>query len=461
MDPTSPTDLSKDPYLPLHTDGDAKTLHGVRDVHLLITSAWPARITNGSTVPAPALDARPAAEECLAQLCTAVQPRYHLSPLREAFYERAPFSHPPPDPSSATRRTTRFLGIAAPASAPKARWLYAFSLDPAAAAATLPPGTTPSPLLAPASLPKRPHSPPRQHMDHRRGAKRRRGAPPGPDECFFCLSNPTLATHLVVSIADDAYVTTARGPLVPAHKFASLAKPTPLHLLLIPLAHTPTLAGLEPAETRRSTYNELRRYRSALRAMLVDRGAGQWAAVCWEISRARVRHISWQWCAVPVEKAREGLVEAAFRVEAENHAYPAFKTREAKEGEEKKLDVGDYFRAWIWTPSSSTEDVEQKTENGDAAMNGTAESGQPSADSEASRTLPAKEARGKDVELVMHLDPGARFDIQFGRRVMGKLLGHEDRLDWKTCVQSEDEECAEAEAFKEAFGPWDFARDGE
>ena len=436
------TGLSKDSHLPFHTEGDAKALHGVRDAHVLVTSAWPARVTRGSRFDPPADDERPA-EECVAQLCAAVQPRYHFSPTASSFYEREPFAHPPAEPGSTTRRVTRFLGIAALNAASKAKWLYAFALDPSAPPpSALPPNTTSSPLLAaPASLPKRPHSPPpRQHTDRYRGGKRnRRAPPPGPDQCFFCLSNPTVSTHLLVSIATDTYVTTARGPLTPAYPFPSLAKPTPLHLLIIPVPHTPTLTALQPDDARKTTVAELQQYRAALHAMLAGRGEGKLAAVAWEISRRRGVHVHWQWCAVPAEKAREGLVEAAFRVEAENEGYPAFQVRKEGEGGEEEVDDGDYFRAWIWTPPG--------------AMNGKVET----SDEAGKKGAP----KGEDVQLVMHLAPESRFDIQFGRRVVGKLLGLEDRLDWKSCVQTEEEERAEAGAFKEAFKPWDFALDDE
>lgn len=38
---------------------------------------------------------------------------------------------------------------------------------------------------------------------------------------------------------------------------------------------------------------------------------------------------------------------------------------------------------------------------------------------------------------------------------MTTLLGMRDRLDWKACAQSVEEDKADAEAFKAAFAPFD------
>jgi hypothetical protein len=56
----------------------------------------------------------------------------------------------------------------------------------------------------------------------------------------------------------------------------------------------------------------------------------------------------------------------------------------------------------------------------------------------------------------MPLPTDQRFDLQFGRRVMAKLLGLEDRLIWQDCEQSVEEESKDVEAFRQAFKDWDF-----
>jgi hypothetical protein len=41
------------------------------------------------------------------------------------------------------------------------------------------------------------------------------------------------------------------------------------------------------------------------------------------------------------------------------------------------------------------------------------------------------------------------------RQVLLSLLGMPDRLDWKACMLSEEEDRADAQAFKAAFAPFE------
>jgi len=58
-------------------------------------------------------------------------------------------------------------------------------------------------------------------------------------------------------------------------------------------------------------------------------------------------------------------------------------------------------------------------------------------------------------KMVHLLKDHVPFSIQFGRQVLVSLLGMSDRLDWRVCVLPEEEEKADARAFKEAFSPFD------
>jgi len=79
--------------------------------------------------------------------------------------------------------------------------------------------------------------------------------------------------------------------------------------------------------------------------------------------------------------------------------------------------------------------------------------------------------------LVHYMRPGVSFDLQYGRWVfefiyfstfgfrlpalriaLANLLNIQDRIDWKTCTQSEEEEKQDVEAFKKAFSHFDFTQ---
>lgn len=234
----------------------------------------------------------------------------------------------------------------------------------------------------------------------------------------------------------------------------------------------------------------------------------------WEVSRAAGIHVHWQFLPVPVDLCRRGLVEAGFKVEAENERYPGFVGRDVGHG---TGEMGDFFRVWIWSPPVGNEEKgEEKGKRevhldnersggiqvhgdvdgeGEAAKNGAGgqsdegqQEAQPSKEAEAvsaqddaadtsnkhdadlapdqitkasnAETAPAADtiqAAGTETSIILPLDAYFRFDMQFGRKVMTMLLGLESRLQWQDCGQSQADETADAEEFKKAFKDFDFS----
>jgi len=418
-------------YHPRYAESDAKALYGVHDADILITNQWPKDIRVGSQVPLPEGATPPEGVQCIADLCTTLKPRYHFSSCGDFFFEREPFFHMPSDEPVDAKPLTRFINLASYSKTSKQKWMYAFSFDPRAPIPTsIPVGATASPFAKLSTkrqaLPSQAGSYHRfsREEEYERPRKRARRPPPGPGECFFCLSNPNIATHLITSIGNDCYMTTAKGPLTTTETFPHLGFPG--HMLIIPLNHTPTFSTIPDRETRYATYNEMQRYRSALHAMLQRRANGELGAVTWEVSRGSGIHFHWQFLPVPSDLIKRGLVEGAFKVEAENLQYPKFEKPTASNGADEQ---GDYFRVWIWSPSE----------------------GEKNSDSEANGKT------GSERTLILPLRPDFRFDLQFGRRVMAKLLGLEDRMNWKDDVQSKEEEQIDADTFKAAFKEFDFS----
>ena len=142
---------------------------------------------------------------------------------------------------------------------------------------------------------------------------------------------------------------------------------------------------------------------------------------------------------MPTSLIKQGLVEAAFKVEAENEKYPLFQAKEIGDG---FAENSDYFRVWIWRPGEDDDDDIK------AAL--------PNNGADEEENHP-----GKDKSLILPLSNHFRFDLQFGRRVMAKLLELEARMQWKDCMQSQAEEAADAEAFKKAFKAFDFSLEEE
>lgn len=416
-------------FHPGYTDADVRALYGTHNADILITHQWPKGIRTGSKVQVP--DGVTTTEETqpLADLCSTLKPRYHIS-TSDIFYEREPFFHMPNEEEPDAKPLTRFLSLASYNNPSKQKWMYAFSLDPKAPyPLTVPTGATASPL-GPVQT-KRKGLPSQRESYHRfagpeeheqRPRKRARGPPPGPQECFFCLSNPNIATHLITSIGNECYLTTAKGPLPSAKTFPELGFPS--HILIIPFTHTPTLNTITDKEARLSTCTEMQRYRTSLHSMLKQRANNKLGAVTFEVSRGNGIHIHWQFVPIASDTISRGLVEAAFKVEAENLSYPKFEPPSEAAREDPSAEPGDFFRVWIWAPSEEEQKEDAKTE---------------------------------EKCIILPLTPDFRFDLQFGRRVMAKLMGLEKRIHWKDAVQSQTEEEADANAFKEAFKEFDFS----
>ncbi|KAL9025965.1 MAG: hypothetical protein Q9196_005298, partial [Gyalolechia fulgens] len=318
LDPSITAGLSKERFLPFHTEDDAKALRGANSADILLTTHWPSDVRKGSKVVLPDGVETPSGERCVADLCLALRPRYHFSTSSDAFYEREPFFHPPTEKEPEAKPITRFLSLASSTNATKQKSIYAFSIDPTSSIPiTLPPGTTASPFTTTRKrerLPNQQQSYSRfsttengdRYRPHKRSRynDRSRQPPPGPQDCFFCLSNPTVKTHLIASIGNDTYLTTAKGPLSTSSTFASLAFPA--HLLIIPLEHSPTLGSISVPDDRARTYKEMQRYRRALHSFLISKCSTKLGAVTWEVSRAAGIHTHWQFLPVPSDLIQKG-----------------------------------------------------------------------------------------------------------------------------------------------------------
>ncbi|RDW93738.1 CwfJ domain protein [Aspergillus mulundensis] len=439
-------------YHPSYTESEARTLLGAHHADILLTHQWPKGIQTGSKVELPEGATPPQETQVISDICSALKPRYHLSSTDGFFYEREPFFHLPTEDSPDAKPLTRFISLASYISSKtsKAKWMYAFTLDPnAPPALTIPVGATAIPFrFAPAKRKPLPDqntsysrfAPTDDHHHHHKRRKGARAPPPGPDQCFFCLSNPNIATHLITSIGTEAYLTTAKGPLPTSKTFAPSLN-FPGHMLIIPFNHTPTLNSITDTPSRHAAWTEMHQYRTALHSMLQSKSKGALGAVTWEVSRSNGIHVHWQFLPVPTDLIKRGLVDAAFKVEAENLKYPKFEAptssssklpsaseSEDGSGADPSAEPGDFFRLWIWDPPASAE------AGSDQGAEGT----------------------GTEKTLLLPLGDDFRFDLQFGRSVMAKLMQLEKRINWKDDVQSQEDEEADAAAFKEAFKEFDF-----
>nr|CAE76390.1 conserved hypothetical protein [Neurospora crassa] len=442
LDPAVVAGQSKEQYLPFHTEGDIKSLRGANNGDILLTTVWPSDVWKNSAKAREqnlTTDAI-SSSQAIADLCAHLKPRYHFTMSPDNFaFEREPFfpeSRGEEDKDKGLD-VTRFISLAPWANTAKAKSMYAFTLNRETVVSP-PVGSTLTPFYKPAAAAQKRtadeagfsrfangnHEGDRRRRKHQR---RERSPPPGPERCFFCLSNPNLPTHMICSIGEEAYLATAKGPLPSADTFKSQGLDFPGHLIITPTPHIPSLnvaALADSGEDVKKTYKEMTRFRESLQGMVSKQSKGKLGAVTWEINRARNIHVHWQFMPVPVEMVRKGLVEAGFQILAKDTNIGKFISKEFETADEVP---GDYLRVWIWAE-----------EEGDAEKGG-AEGGQV-----ISKTL------------LLQIDENVRFDLQFPRKVMAKLLGEEGRVIWQDVGQSVEEESKDVAAFRAAFKEWDF-----
>ncbi|BGP37944.1 hypothetical protein JCM10449v2_001871 [Rhodotorula kratochvilovae] len=238
-----------------------------------------------------------------------------------------------------------------------------------------------------------------------RGSNRGPQKPISPDECWFCLSNPQVTKHLIASIGTETYVTLPKGQLC-----STDASPVPGggHVLLIPIAHYPTLRSI-PSDLAPPVLEEVELYKQALKKCYKSFGAEM---VCFEVARSSGKggHAHVQICPIPASLAPE--------------AESTFLTQGAK---------FDYAFEEVTEPSAFHARAEQ--------------------DGKGTEYFKVDLPGGKS--LVHWIEPGKPFSLQFGRETLALLLHAPDRADWKRCAKPDAEEKRDAQAFKKAFKSFD------
>lgn len=131
--------------------------------------------------------------------------------------------------------------------------------------------------------------------------------------CWFCLSNPDLEKHLIVSIGSEMYATLAKGPVTSSSDANSI--PGGGHVLLIPITHYPTLRQI-PDEARPNVMNEIQKYTDALKKFYAEHGHDM---VVFEVSRQSLHNIGHAHLQiVPIPHDKSDMLEQTIRDEAQN-----------------------------------------------------------------------------------------------------------------------------------------------
>jgi len=219
-------------------------------------------------------------------------------------------------------------------------------------------------------------------------------------DCWFCLVNPKVEKHMIITATTDVYVAGARGPI------------NPQHVLILPVKHAPCYAAC-PAELQ----DALAAHIAAIRKMC--QASGQ-ECIVWErwvpMGISAANHMQIQ--VVPIDKrAGEGARDSLQIV--------------AK----KRLDGGMFRKV------SSHREVRDHVKD---------DSGIPYVYFE----IPGENsAKGRLIERYVYagVPGGPRVPMNIGREVACHLLECGDKDNWKDCQEEKAMEKQHAVAFRERF----------
>ena len=212
------------------------------------------------------------------------------------------------------------------------------------------------------------------------------------ENCWFCLSNPSASVWLVVSVAQEIYLTLDKAPMHPQH------------CLLIPVEHYPSTLSLSP-----NARSEVMSYIGAVRKFYQSQGLEM---VGFE-RFMRLRRMGGNHChinLVPISKAAAESARGTFEEMAKQDGFTLDHLEKGTpESLSDALGDSEYFAAYL--PDSSM--------------------------------------------LVTKIQREPRHPMDYGRRVLAQLLGCPDKANPKECQLSQDEEENLANEFKAGFKDFD------
>ncbi|KAF7143656.1 hypothetical protein RHSIM_Rhsim05G0020500 [Rhododendron simsii] len=208
-------------------------------------------------------------------------------------------------------------------------------------------------------------------------------------DCWFCLSSPSLESHLITSIGEHYYCALAKGPLVEDH------------VLVIPIEHIPTTLLSSPeCET------ELIRFQNSLKMYFKNQGK---EAVFFEWVFKRGSHANLQ--AIPILPSRVSAIQDIFNLAAQKLGFKFMVIKNDDSSEGRKMLQMKFDRKcslfYVELPGGT---------------------------------------------ILYHLvDENEKFPTQFGREVLAGLLNKADKADWRNCKLSKEEEEKTVGNFKNRF----------
>ncbi|KAI3403853.2 hypothetical protein KGF56_003283 [Candida oxycetoniae] len=345
-------------------------------------------------------------DELVDQLVKIIRPKYHFAvgSSEGLYFELQPFLWP-------SGEVTRFISLAQEGG--KDKWYYAFNCVEEEEDKDL--DIIENPFI---SRKKRTLD----EMDNNSNKKRsvaKKTKVVDPEQCFFCLSNPSTETHMIVSIGTYTYLTIAKGPLTRSSKDLPFSG----HGILIPIRHIPQISHED-----QDIKLEIDRYANTL-VSAFSKQKPFLRLIFFEVSRHNNVHHHIQF--LPVNESIIGKFDKSlnFRVKLNNEKFKHNQKLQFKEfiypRESKELSCikeSDFIKFTICSNNNNNDD-----------------------DTDDYRKV-----------YIAILEKDKPVDIHFPRRVLAHMLNLPDRIRWDKCQQSKVKEMNDCEEFKAFYRDYDF-----
>lgn len=364
------------------------------EVDILVSFHWPLAVakTQGLSI---------ISDEHVDKSATKLRPRYHfvVGSERGRFYEHPAFSW-------SGSRACRVISLAQEGSGNK--WFYAFGIDPEAedspSAGTNPYSTVTSTVEQSEEVKTQKLQPLKRHTENEDGIPVKRPKVVAPQDCFFCLSNPNIESHMIVAIGKYSYLATAKGAMPLPQRPLDFSG----HAIIIPFDHTPTL------EEESAPRIEMAQFQQTVAQAFYEKS---FATVFFQISRPENVHIHTQLIPVRIDGAQEQLERSL-----------AERTRQNNERARHNQQLCFTSRPQEVRDILSTNNF-----------------------------IKFVLSMGDEVKVyAAQLVSDKPVDLQFPRRVMSFHLKCPKRTYWDRCQQTKGQETTECQKFKEFYKNYDF-----
>jgi hypothetical protein len=346
------------------------------------------------------------------EIIKAVRPRYHFAVGQDAgkFLELTPFQWE-------NGSSTRFISLGQEGSGEK--WFYAFSMKKENPSITTEIEYGPNPFDIAIENSLENSNKKRLMESDIQNVVAKKPKVVTSEQCFFCLSNPNVETHMIISIGSHCYLTVAKGPLTRSNKNLPFSG----HAIIIPIEHIPSIRKENTRVADSPIYKEIQQFQNALVKSFIGNKTN-YKLVSFEIDLKTNIHKHVQILPIPeylVDKFEDCLTQ---RAELNNEKF-AGKNHNLK------------FEKFTNDTSPELDDII----NGNDYMIFTLHN------SEDEKTIYVAQLPDTDKTMV---------DLQFPRRVLAHVLNLPKRVYWERCKQPKFKETQDCEEYKKFFHEYDF-----